>query len=100
MRGGKVKLDTIKTSNFDDFTLLTAFELALKMETNVYHSLLKLHEIAQTYGDAQMEDFIEGTFLDEQVKSMKEISDYITSIKRCTANNNTLGEFIFDKEFK
>jgi len=43
----------------------------------------------------QMVDWLEGEFLDEQVKSIKEISEYITNLKRVGPG---LGEYMFDKE--
>ena len=42
-----------------------------------------------------MADFIEGEYLQEQVDAIKEISGYITQIKRCGPGH---GLFHFDKE--
>lgn len=42
-----------------------------------------------------MADFIEEEFLKEQVESIKQISDYITTLKRVGPG---LGEYMFDKE--
>lgn len=42
----------------------------------------------------QMADYLED-FLEEQVRSIKEISDYITNLKRVGTG---LGEYMFDKE--
>lgn len=43
----------------------------------------------------QMCDFLEGTFLKEQVESIKQISNFITNLKRV---GPLLGEYQFDKE--
>ena len=43
----------------------------------------------------QMTDFLEGNYLQEQVRSIKEIGDYITNLKRVGPG---LGEYMFDKE--
>jgi len=43
----------------------------------------------------QMADWLEEEFLNEQVKSIKEISEYITNLKRVGPG---LGEYMFDKE--
>jgi len=43
----------------------------------------------------QMADWLESEFLDEQVKSIKEISEYVTNLKRVGPG---LGEYMFDKE--
>lgn len=40
-------------------------------------------------------DFIEGNFLTEQVEAIKEISGYITNLKRVGPG---LGEYQFDRE--
>ena len=43
----------------------------------------------------QMADWLESEFLDEQVKSIKEISEHITNLKRVGPG---FGEYMFDKE--
>ena len=57
--------------------------------------MLALHAIADKANDAQMTDFIEGTFLVEQVEAIKDISDKITNLKRC---GEGLGVYLFDKQ--
>ncbi len=47
------------------------------------------------FSDPHLTDFLEGEFLDEQVKSIKEYADYITNLRRVGPG---LGEYIFDKE--
>jgi len=42
-----------------------------------------------------MSDWLEHEFLDEQVKSIKEMSEHITNLKRVGPG---LGEYMFDKE--
>ena len=42
-----------------------------------------------------MMDFIESEYLEEQVNSIKEISDHITQLKRVGPG---LGEFTYDRE--
>ena len=42
----------------------------------------------------QMMDFIEEHFLEEQVESIKQFSDYVTNLKRVGPG---LGEYQFDK---
>jgi len=41
-----------------------------------------------------MMDFLEGEFLQEQVKAIKQLADYATNLKRVGPG---LGEFQFDK---
>ena len=40
-------------------------------------------------------DWLENEFLQEQVESIKKISDYVTNLKRVGPG---LGEYMFDKE--
>ena len=42
-----------------------------------------------------MADWLEEEFLDDQVKAIKQISEYITNLKRVGTG---LGEYMFDKE--
>ena len=51
--------------------------------------------ISSSCRDPHLTDYIEGEFLDEQVKSIKEYADYITNLKRVGTG---LGEYIFDHE--
>jgi len=44
-----------------------------------------------------MADFLESEFLQEQVKSIKEMGDYVTKLRNVGAG---LGEHIFDKELQ
>ena len=46
------------------------------------------------HNDANLCDFLESEFLQEQVDAIKEISDHVTNLKRV---GEGLGVFIFDK---
>ena len=70
-------------------------EASLELERTVNESLLGLHRCADNNNDAQMTDFLEGTYLNEQVEAIKEIADLITKMKRA---GNGLGLHIIDKE--
>jgi ferritin heavy chain len=61
----------------------------------VNQSLLDMHKVAGEKGDAHLCDFLESKFLDEQVESIKKVSDLITKLKRAGPG---LGEHIIDKE--
>ena len=56
-------------------------------------SLLDLHKGAD--GDAHLCDFLEANFLDEQVEAIKEMSGWITKLKRVGPG---LGFHMIDKE--
>jgi len=95
-RGGRIVLQNIQKPDRDEWgTGLEAMQAALQLEKNVNQALLDLHKVAGTHEDAQLCDFIEENYLEEQVKSIKEISDFITNLKRVGPG---LGEYMFDKE--
>ena len=96
MRGGRILLQSIDKPSKEEWgTGLDAMEAALELEKNVNQSLLNLHAVATKHDDAQMCDFLEGEYLKEQVEAIKELSDYITNLKRVGTG---LGEYMFDKE--
>jgi len=94
-RGGRIVLQNIQKPERDEWgSGLDAMQAALALEKNVNQSLLDLHKLADSHGDAQMTDFIEGNYLTEQVEAIKELSDYVTNLKRVGTG---LGEYMFDK---
>ncbi|KAK3770910.1 hypothetical protein RRG08_036509 [Elysia crispata] len=94
-RGGRIVLQDIKKPVFEEITCLKAMEIALSLEKEVNQSLLDLHKLCDGHDDAQMADFIESEYLEEQVNGIKELGDHITNLKRVGTG---LGEYIFDKE--
>lgn len=55
---------------------------------------MEVHGIATNHNDANMCDFLESEFLQEQVEAIKEIADHVTNLKRC---GDGLGVYMFDK---
>lgn len=95
MRGGRIVYQDIGRPEKDAWgTGLEAMESALALEKSVNQCLLDLQKVAADHGDPQMTNFIEEEFLDEQVESIKQISEYITNLKRVGPG---LGEYLFDK---
>merc|ERR1712002_595281 len=95
-RGGKVVFqDIAKPSSMEWGSPLDAMEAALELEKTVNQSLLDLHKAADAKGDAHLCDFIEAEYLDDQVKGIKEIGNWITKIERA---GDGLGVHIIDKE--
>nr|AFK44133.1 unknown [Lotus japonicus] len=86
IRGGRVVLHPI-VSPLSEFAhvekgdALYAMELALSLEKLVNEKLLNLHSVADRNNDPQLADFIESEFLDEQVQSIKKISEYVTQLR-------------------
>jgi len=95
-RGGRIVLQDIKKPERDEWgTGLEAMQVAMQLEKSVNQSLLDLHKLCSSHDDAQMADFLESEFLEEQVKAIKEIGDHITRLKRVGPG---LGEYIYDRE--
>lgn len=95
-RGGRIVLQDIKKPERDEWgTGLEAMQAALTLEKSVNQSLLDLHAVADKHNDYQLADYLEGHYLQEQVESIKQLSDYVTNLKRVGAG---LGEYMFDKE--
>lgn len=95
-RGGTIVLENIVSPSQQTWpTPLSAVVFALELEKSVYQNLLDTHACASSRNDPQLSDFLEGEFLDDQVKACKELSDMITNLKRVGPG---LGEYQFDKE--
>jgi len=95
-RGGRIVLQDIKKPAVEEWgSGLNAMQAALELEKTVNQALLDLHKIAGNNGDANMCDFLETHYLNEQVEAIKELADYVTNLKRVGPG---LGEYMFDKE--
>ncbi|XP_036759012.2 ferritin, mitochondrial [Manis pentadactyla] len=97
-RGGRICLQDIKKPNQDDWgSGLNAMECALLLEKDVNQSLLELHTLASDKGDPHLCDFLETHYLNEQVKSIKELGDHVHNLIKMGAPNCDLAEYLFDK---
>lgn len=94
LRGGRIVLQDVKAPEVEWSSHIKALEDALALERKVNESLLNLHGIAGKNNDAHLCDYLEEEFLDEQVKSINEISKLLTNAKRC---GDGLGIYQFDK---
>merc|ERR1712055_1283951 len=98
MRGGRVSFQSIAKPNIEEWgSAMEAVQASLELEKTVNESLLAMHKVADGHGDAQMTDFLEGTYLNEQVEAIKEIGDLITKMRRA---GDGLGLHIIDKELE
>jgi ferritin heavy chain len=68
----------------------------LELEKKNYQSLLVLHQCATSSQDFEMEDFLESNYLKPQVKSIKNIADLLTNLKRVGVEG--AGVFLWDRE--
>lgn len=74
---------------------MEVFTRALEMELQVNESILQMYKLADELGDLQTTGFLD-PFLEEQVKSQKELSNIITMLKRVGPSGVTL--YIFDNQ--
>ena len=93
-RGGTLELDTIEKPPTDYQNTLDAMTQALQLEKKVNLSLLKIHQLASTHNDSHLADYLEEHFLDEQVRAIKQLSDYVSNLQKVGTG---LGEYMFDK---
>lgn len=94
-RGGTLNLSDIRTPNATRFTsIMEAMQHALNMEITVTESLLNVYDIATENNDPSLADFLDGTFIGEQVTSMDQLSHYVSVLERMNAD--PVGEYIFD----
>ncbi|NEU32839.1 ferritin [bacterium LRH843] len=97
-RGGRINLIDVRAPPRQEWgTAEEAMSAALQLEKDVNQSLLHLHEVATVHNDANLTDFLESEYLQEQVDAIKEIGDLLTNIRRV---GEGLGIFVFDKELK
>jgi len=98
MRGGRVVLNDIKKPEREEWGAgVDAMAITLTLEKRVNQSLLDLHQLGSTHSDPQFTDFIEETYLKEQVEAIKAISDYCSRLRRVGPG---VGEHLIDRELK
>lgn len=92
-RGGNLKLFDIKAPNVTWNSTIEIMEEALKLEKKMNQQLMDLSNLAEEADDHWWADFIDD-YLSHQVEHIKELSDYISNLKRVGPG---LGEFHFDQ---
>ncbi|XP_034060735.1 ferritin, heavy subunit-like isoform X2 [Gymnodraco acuticeps] len=97
-RGGNIFLQDIMKPDRDEWgSSLEALDCSLQLEKNVNQSLLDLQKLAAEHNDPHLCDFIETHFLDEQVKSIKQLGDWISNLRLMGAPQSGMAEYLFDK---
>uniref|UniRef100_A0A8C9PYW3 Ferritin n=1 Tax=Spermophilus dauricus TaxID=99837 RepID=A0A8C9PYW3_SPEDA len=97
-RGGQIYLKDIKKPEKDNWESgLHALQSALVLEKNVNDSLLELHTLASDKSDPHLCDFLETHYLNEQVKSIKELADHVHNLIKMGSQDAGLAEYLFDK---
>jgi len=77
-----------------------AFHDALLVERYVNDQLLNLHKEAEEVDDAHLAHLVEHHFLDEQVKSINQLAQYVTRLRSFKEDHYKLGEYLFDQRLK
>uniref|UniRef100_A0A8C5XLB8 Ferritin n=1 Tax=Microcebus murinus TaxID=30608 RepID=A0A8C5XLB8_MICMU len=97
-RGGRIFLQDIQKPDRDDWeSKRYAMECALHLEKSVNQSLLELHKLSTPNtgkNDPHLCDFLETHYVNEQVKSIKELGDHVTNLRKmgCLFDKHTLGD--------
>ena len=89
-RGGTVVLKGILNPSVEFKTnneVLEALNIAFKLEKEINHYLIQLHKIASENEDAQFCDYLEGTFLNEQVESIYDLTKKINILRKINEEN-------------
>ncbi|VDD93157.1 unnamed protein product [Enterobius vermicularis] len=83
LRGGRVQFEAIRKPEREEWgSALEAFKAALVLEKQINESLLALHAVGEKQKDPHLCGFIEEKFLRSQVKSIDEISRYVSILTR------------------
>ncbi|XP_005991027.1 ferritin, lower subunit-like [Latimeria chalumnae] len=97
-RGGRVFLQNIEKPLTDEWTNgLEAMQCALTLQRNVNQNLLELHKMADEKGDPQMCNFLDSNFLTDSVEVIKNLGDFVTSLRKLMACQEGMGEYLFEK---
>ncbi|KAH0631107.1 hypothetical protein JD844_005209 [Phrynosoma platyrhinos] len=96
-RGGCIILQDVQKPEKDEWeNSLEAFQSALKLEEILNQALLDLHKLALQKVDPHMCDFLK-SFLEDEVKTIKQLGDHISNLQRLEVPQNGIGEHLFDK---
>ncbi|KAI4545539.1 hypothetical protein MG293_005805 [Ovis ammon polii] len=63
----------------------------------VNQNLLNLHQLATDSSDAHLCHFLRTSFLDQQVKFIKELGDHVSNLSNMGSPEGVLAEYVFDK---
>ncbi|XP_058391951.1 ferritin heavy chain-like [Diceros bicornis minor] len=98
LRGGRIRLRDIRKPDFNDWESgLKAVECALHLEKRVNQGLLDLHQLATDKKDPHLCSFLKRHCLKEQAKSMRELGDHLTNLRKMGAPEDGMAEYLFDK---
>ena len=102
LRGGRVELQQLlppqtEYEHPEKGCALYALELSLSLEKLNNDKLCELHRVAEDAGDAHMCDFLEGTMMDPQVQSVREVSEMVATLLRMGPPGDGMAAWHFDQ---
>ncbi|KAI5935982.1 ferritin light chain [Manis javanica] len=97
-RGGRALFQDVQKPSQDEWgKTLDGMEAALALEKSLNQALLDLHALGSERSDPHLCDFLENHFLDEEVKLIKKMGDYLTNLNRLAGPQSGLGEYLFER---
>lgn len=94
--GIEIQFKELKLDRTDYKSLVEVFELSMKYEEMATQHILKCYSEAEKHSDYALTQFLDA-YVQEQVQSEKEFSDYLVNAKRCQKGFEI---FNFNAEFK
>ncbi|XP_055987064.1 ferritin light chain-like [Sorex fumeus] len=78
---------------------LHAMEVALELEKSLNQAVVELHSLASAKEETNLLAFLEDYFLEKEADRIKQMSDYLTNLRRLAhpPAKATLGEFLFKR---
>lgn len=102
LRNGTVKRLSVEEVNKAEWSNpLEALEDAIKLEKHVYSKIKHIHDIADLKcNDGHLTDFLESYFFTEQVESIKELQEMVTTLSHPNQNTAYLIEHMTDVKMR
>ncbi|KAJ8976524.1 hypothetical protein NQ317_007042 [Molorchus minor] len=95
MRGAHVRLAPINVPESQDWkSIVNGFGVAVDMEKLIKEKLCGVFQVAEKHKDLQVMDLVSTQFMEEQNRSICELSRLLTMAKMA---DNPTGEYLFDK---
>ncbi|EHB13431.1 Ferritin heavy chain [Heterocephalus glaber] len=98
-RGGPIFLQDIEKPDRDDWESgkIVGVHRKGSLMSCVNQSPLELRRLATDKNDSRLCDFIETHYLDKRVKSIKQLGDHVTNLRKMRALQSGVAEYLFDK---
>ncbi|KAK9739134.1 Ferritin-like domain [Popillia japonica] len=98
MRGGNVKIGTLKPSTCEGCSILSSLRISLCMEKEITEQLLKVIESAKKMDDIRTVDFLTNEFIKEQMESIRQLGILISMAEMI--GDSGLSQYFMDLKLK